>query len=314
MSGDDVLWCTDTFDREYGDRVRALDPSIDILALRDGERVSAEDIARITIAFFSSDAWPERASAFMRVALDAPRLEWLHTMSAGIDSNVFARLADRGVAVTTSSGASAPSIARTVIMHLLALSRDLPGALRAQANKEWSWRRWNDLDDIELAVVGFGPIGQEVARLAVEFGMRPTIVRREAHGDEGYPTRRLADLRAVVADSGAVVLALPLTDETRGIVSREVIASMGNDAYLVNVGRGALVDQEALTEAILAGRIGGAALDVFAVEPLPADDPLWSAPNLIITPHNSGSSTTTTRRANELFLSHLARRVADRSL
>lgn len=309
----DVLFCTDIVERQLGERIREIDPDIDLVVLRGDERVDATDIERITAAFFSSDAWPDRAAPFLRVALDAPNLEWLHTMSAGVDSPVFISLQDRGVTVTTSSGASAPSIARTVMMYLLALSRDLPGSLRAQEERRWNWHRWDDLDHARLAVVGWGPIGREIARLGVEFAMTPTVVRRRSIGDEGHPTRSLDELADVAGSCDALVVALPLNADTRGIVSSDVIAALGPSAYFVNVGRGELVDQGALTDALAARRIGGAALDVFAVEPLPPDDPLWSVPNLIVTPHNSGSSSTTSRRASEIFISHLTRRVAERT-
>ncbi len=136
-----ALFCTDTFVDEYGDRIVEIAPDLDVVALDRDEEVADEDIARITIAFFSNDAWPERAAPFFKVALDAPNLQWLHSMSAGVDSPVFATFLDRGARLTTSSGASAPPIAGTVMLYLLALSRNLPGWLRAQAAHEWRPRR-----------------------------------------------------------------------------------------------------------------------------------------------------------------------------
>jgi phosphoglycerate dehydrogenase-like enzyme len=243
----------------------------------------------------------------MRVALAAPNLEWFHSMSAGVDSPIFSMFTDRGVRLTTSSGASAPPIAGTVMLYLLALSRNLPAWLRAQAAHEWSPVRFRELDGQRVVVVGYGPIGQEVVRLATAFRMDPVIVRRAVRGDEPCAVRSLDELPAVVADADAVVVALPLTDATRGIVSREVIAAMPTHAVFVNVGRGELVDQPALTESLVAGRLGGAGLDVFATEPLPADDPLWDLSNVIISPHNSGSSDGTAGRVAAIFLDNLGR-------
>src|SRR5918994_1189926 len=165
----DTLFCTDTFVERYGDAVRAAAPGIDIVALTGEEPVEAADIERITMAFFSSDAWPERAPAFFRVALDAPNLRWLHTMSAGVDSPVFGMFLDRGARVSTSSGASAEPIAGTVMMYLLALSRGLPDMFRAQAAHEWRPQRYRELAGLSMAVVGYGPIGENFARLAVAF-------------------------------------------------------------------------------------------------------------------------------------------------
>lgn len=302
-----VLFCTDTFLDANTERLAAVAPDLEIVALRRGEEVSAADIERISIAFFSDDAWPERAAPFMKVALEATNLQWLHSMSAGVDSPIFSMFMDRGARVTTSSGASASPIAGTVMLFLLALSRGLPHWMRAQTAHEWSPVSFRELDGQRLVVVGYGPIGQEVVHLAEAFRMDPVIVRRDAHGDEPCPVRRLADLIDAVRDADAVVVALPLTDTTRGIVSADVIAAMAPHVMFVNVGRGELVDQVALTDALIAGRLGGAGLDVFATEPLPADDPLWDLPNVIISPHSSGASDGSTQRVVEIFLDNLGR-------
>jgi phosphoglycerate dehydrogenase-like enzyme len=303
----DVLFCTDAFLAAHGDEVRRVAPQVEVVALAGAATVPPADIGRITLAFFSHDAWPERAPAFMSVALQAPRLRWLHTMSAGVDHPVFTSMVERGVRLTTSSGSSAPPIAGTVMMYLLALSRDLPRMFRAQQQRSWDWARWRELAGRRVAVLGFGPIGQEVVRLTTAFGMQPVIVRRSVHGDEPCPTRTLAELTDVVGEIDVVVVALPLSEGTRRIVSREVIAAMGPRTLFVNVGRGELVDQQALTEALASGAIAGAGLDVTDPEPLPADDPLWALPNVIITPHNSGSSDGTSGRAAEAFLANLDR-------
>ncbi|MGB0112822.1 MAG: NAD(P)-dependent oxidoreductase, partial [Ilumatobacteraceae bacterium] len=164
-----------------------------------------------------------------------------------------------------------------------------------------------ELDGQRLAVIGYGPIGQEVVRLATAFNMQPVIVRRAAQGDEPCPVRPLSELRDVVGDADAVAIALPLTDDTRGLFSKEIIDAMQPHALFVNVGRGELVDQAALTDALASGRLGGAGLDVFTPEPLPADDPLWDLPNVILTPHSSGTSDGTSGRVVEIFLDNLGR-------
>jgi phosphoglycerate dehydrogenase-like enzyme len=295
-----ALFCTDTFLERYGDRVAAVAP-------RSGEEVSAGDIDRITIAFFSTDAWPDRAAPLIKVALQAPRLRWFHSMSAGVDSPVFSTLLERGVRLTTSSGATAPPIAGTVMLYLLALGRDLPRWLRAQAAHEWAPSRFRDLDGQRIAVIGYGPIGQEIVRLATAFRMDPIVVRRSPHGDEPCPVRTLDQIEDVVRDVDAVVVALPLTPETRGVISAEVLAAMRPSSVFVNIGRGELVDQSALTDALASGRLAGAGLDVFDPEPLPPDDPLWDLPNVIISPHMSGSSDGAARRVAEIFLDNLGR-------
>ena len=310
----DVLFCTETFWEAWGDQVRAIAPDIETVLLVGEEPVADTDLERITIAFFSHDAWPERAGNFFGVALRANNLAWLHSMSAGVDSPIFQMLKDLGVRLTNSSGSSSAPIARTVMMYLLALARDLPRMMRAQANAEWAWDRWSELEGKRVAVIGYGPIGEEVVRLTTAFGMQPVIIRRQVQGDETCPVRPLVELAAVMAEVDAVVLALPLNDDTRGIISADVIAAMQTHAFFINVGRGELVDQPALTEALASGKLGGAGLDVTDPEPLPADDPLWVLPNVIITPHNSGSTDGTARRASERFLANLTPWVASGEL
>jgi D-2-hydroxyacid dehydrogenase (NADP+) len=302
-----ALFCTDTFLERYRDRIAAISPDLPVVALRQGEEVSPGDIERITIAFFSNDAWPDRAAPFFKVALQVPGLRWFHSMSAGVDSPVFSTMLERGARLTTSSGATAPPIAGTVMLYLLALSRDLPRWLRAQAAREWAPTRICELGGQRVVVVGFGPIGQEVVRLAMAFGMQPVVVRRAARGDEPCPVRPLAELGDAVRDADAVVVALPLAPETRGLISANVIAAMPSTAVFVNVGRGELVDQSALTDALASGRLAGAGLDVFDPEPLPPEDPLWDLPNVIISPHSSGSSSGSAERVAEIFLDNLAR-------
>ena len=302
-----ALFCTDTFFDAYRDRIVEIAPELEVIALRPGEEVSETDVERITIAFFSNDAWPDRAGAFFKVALSTTNLQWFHSMSAGVDSPVFSTFLERGARLTTSSGASAPPIAGTVMLYLLALSRNLPGWLRAQAAHEWSPEPFYELDGQRLVVVGYGPIGQEVVRLATAFRMDPVVVRRTAKGDETCPVRPLEELADAVSDADAVVVALPLAPETRGILSADVITAMPPTCVFVNVGRGELVDQTALTDALTAGRLAGAGLDVFDPEPLAVDDALWDLPNVIISPHNSGSSNGTTDRVAEIFLDNLGR-------
>jgi phosphoglycerate dehydrogenase-like enzyme len=302
-----ALFCTDTFADAYADEIAAAAPDLEVIALRQGHEVPIDDIGRVTIAFFSNDAWPERAAPFFKVALEAANLEWFHSMSAGVDSPVFSMFLERGVRLTTSSGASASPIAGTVMLYLLALSRNLPGWLRSQSAREWAPAPFRDLEGQRLVVVGYGPIGAEVVRLATAFRMDPVVVRRSARGDEPCPVRPLTDLPAAVSDADAVVVALPLAPETRGVISADVVSSMPSHAVFVNVGRGELVDQAALTDALASGRLAGAGLDVFDPEPLPPDDALWELPNVIISPHNSGSSDATTNRVAAIFLDNLGR-------
>lgn len=305
-AGPPALLCTDTIVARYGTRIAGAAPELDIISLDGDAHVANDDLGRIEVAFFSGDAWPDRAAHFMGVAVRAPALRWLHTFSAGTDHPVFAGLLERGVRVSSSSGAAAGPIARTVLMYLLALSRGLSRLLRAQAAHEWAPQPYTDLEGQTVGVVGMGAIGREVIRLTTAVGMRAIGMRRAVVGDEPCATWPLTRLHELAGAVDALVVALPLTDETRGLVSADVIARLRPDAVFINVGRGELVDEPALTEGLVAGRLGGAALDVFLTEPLPTDNPLWDLPNVIITPHSSGLTQRTNDAAVEIFLGNLA--------
>lgn len=309
-----VLFCTDTFWDERGDAVVTIDPTVEVVRLVGDEYVTPGDLARITVAFFSPDAWPDRAANFMGTCVRAERLQWLHTMSAGTDHPVFASLRGRGVTVTNSAGAAAPSIAQTVMAYLLALSRDLPRTLRDQSERRWQPRPSVDLHGMRLGIVGLGSIGTETARLAQAFGMEVTGVRRSPTGDEPCATWRDDRLPDLLGWADAIAVTAPLTDATRGMFDSTAFAAMRPGAWFVNVGRGEIVDEPALVEALLAGHLGGAALDVFATEPLPVDSPLWRFPNVIITPHSSGTTDRTRRRSVDLFIENFRRFAAGEPL
>jgi phosphoglycerate dehydrogenase-like enzyme len=270
--------------------------------------------ADVEIAYFSGDLFPDDVRPFARALRQAKPLRWLHTFSAGVDDPFFQRLLETGVRISTSSGAQAVPIAQTVMMYLLALSRDLPGWLADQSARRWNPRAIGDLQGRRLLVLGLGPIGQEVARLGLAFGMDVVGLRRSPRGDEPCTTRPLAELAEQLPEADAVVLALPLSEETRGILGRDEIARMKTSAVVANVGRGDLVDEPALVDALRGGRLAGAGLDVFAVEPLPEESPLWSLPNVIVTPHSSGTSAGNRLRADAIFLENLERYLAGRPL
>lgn len=304
-STDEVLFCTDTVAAVHGELFRATIPGLEIVTLTD--HVSDEDLARITVSFFSPDAYPERSAAHMRVNLSAPNLRWLHSYSAGLDHPVFTMIADRGVVITNSPGAAAPAIAETVMMYLLALSRRLPSWFDAQREHRWEPHRFEELAGAHLVIVGLGSIGSAVARLAAAFGMQVTGVRRRVIGDEPCHTVGLDELDGALASADAVVVALALTEETRLIIDTRRIGLLADHALFVNVGRGELVDENALIERLRAGALAGAALDVFTDEPLDPASPLWDLRNVIITPHASGMSDAAHRRAIPIFVDHLRR-------
>lgn len=227
----------------------------------------------------------------------APRLRWVHSSAVAVGTLCLPALAARGVVVTNTRGVQGGPIAEHVFATLLALTHRLPFALERQRAHTWAQNEFAGdrlpvrLTGLCLGVVGLGSIGAEVARLGVAFGMRVIGVRR--HPEHGGPpgvhavwgAHRLDDL-AATAD--VFVVAAPLTGETEALLDARRIARLKPGAWLVNVARGQLVDADALVAALTSGALAGAALDVFAHEPLPAASPLWHAPNLLITPHTSG--------------------------
>jgi len=303
MSG--ALLVSDQVEDHYRAALDAAAPGVARVVLRpDG---CEGDPSRVEIAFFSGDLFPERVREFVLALRDAKQLRWLHTFSAGVDNPWFQALRARGVRLTTSSGANAVPIAQTVLLYLLALSRDFARWQDAQKRHAWEPHQVVDLQDLTLGVVGLGPIGLEVARLGAALSMRVVAVRRSPRGDEPCETWPIARLDALLPRADALVLALPLSDDTRHLLDARRVALLKRGAWLVNVGRGAVVDEAALVAALQSGQLGGAGLDVFEVEPLPPESPLWSLPNVIVTPHNSGDSPGNQVRAAEIFLGNLAR-------
>ena len=287
---------------------QSLVPDLGFVVLPHEGRVADEQVERIDLAVFSSDLWREgRSSTFMRVLLDAPRAVWLHMFSAGLDNPVFAALGERGITVTHSAGSSAVPIAHTVMMQLIAMCRRGRGWHLAQAERRWDLGEVDDVEGRRVTVVGLGAIGAEVARLAQQFGMHVTGLRRSPDGSEPCTTLPIGELHTVLPHTDDLVLTAPLTAETRGIIGERELALLPVGARLVNVGRGELVDEAALVEALRVGHLGAAALDVFTTEPLPDDSPLWSMPNVLVSPHSSGSTDLAERRAADVFHENLRR-------
>ena len=243
---------------------------------------------------------------------NAPKLRWMHTMSAGVERFLVPELVTReGFMLTNNSGPYDVPIAEFVLGVMLAAAKHLPDYQHAQERRRWDKEHpHTELRDATVVVLGLGSIGGEIARLASAFGMRVVGVRRrlDLPGVPGVseivPPDRLAD---VIADADFLAIAAPLTPATRGLVSREVIARMKPTAWLVNIARGAVVDEPALLEALKAKRIAGAAIDAWWTEPLPSESEWWTLPNVIATPHVSNSSPRVRERTLGLFLENLRR-------
>lgn len=249
------------------------------------------------------------ASVLDHVVSRTPRLRWVHSASAGVDRVTTPAVRERGLLVTNARGVFSRPIAEYVVMMSLAVARRLPQLLELQRERTWQPLRGRELSQMTVGIVGYGSIGEEIARLLAPFGCRIVATRRHPElgpGDApGVELHGLDELDVVLRESDIVVVAAPLTDETAGLIGAEQLGQMREDAWLVNIARGRLVDEYALRRALASGAIGGAVLDVFGEEPLPNDSPLYEAPNVVITPHTSWASERVAERTVDLFVANL---------
>ncbi len=219
----------------------------------------------------------------------APELPWFHSRSAGLDTVLVPELVASSAILTNGRGAFSSSLAEFVVASLLYFVKDLRRLVKSQEAGTWDPFDMEMLYGRTLGIVGYGDIGRAAAERVRPLGMKVLALRRRTERsvgdplvDEALPPERLNELMARADD---VLVALPLTKDTRGLVDEAALGTMKPGGVLVNVGRGAVVDEAALLEALREGRIRGAALDVFETEPLPADHPLWSLPNVLLAPH-----------------------------
>lgn len=250
-------------------------------------------------------AWPESGG---------PR--WVHIASAGVDRLMFPGLTHSDTIVTNSRGVFDEPIAEYVLGLVLAFAKDLHTTLRLQGERRWRHRETERVTGARALVVGTGPIGRAIGRRLSAAGLAVSgagRTARDADPDLGvvHPMERLGE---ALAEADYVVLAAPLTPQTRKMIDAAALERMRPSARLVNVGRGGLVAEDDLVEALRAGRIAGAALDVFEDEPLPESSPLWDLPNVIVSPHMSGDVVGWRDELVRLFADNLGRYVSGRPL
>ncbi|MFW7349483.1 MULTISPECIES: D-2-hydroxyacid dehydrogenase [unclassified Pigmentiphaga] len=220
-----------------------------------------------------------------------PRLQWLQALSSGVDGIADHPDLPPAVALTSAHGIHGPAVSEMALTLMLALARDLPSILADQRARRWQRRRQPLLHGKTLAVVGTGLIASELAIKCQALGMHTLAVSASPRQVAGFDrVHAHGTLRDVAAQADFLVLLAPLTQATRGLVDAAVLAAMKPGAFLINLARAALCDTAALVDALRGDRLAGAALDVFEREPLPEDDPLWSVPRLLITPHIGGES------------------------
>lgn len=285
------------------EQVRGLAPDLRVVATRERSAIEALlDQVEIAAGGVPHD-----------LVARAPRLRWFQQWGAGADWLLrHPAAADRDFVLTNASGVHAIPISEHIVGTLLMFARGLHRAARAQARRDW-WEpqpgELFELDGKTMLLVGVGAIGARTAALARALGMRVEGIRRHPeHGVAGVAAMYAPEqLRERLARADVVVLTVPLSRATQGMIGAAELRAMRPTAYLINIGRGGTVDQPALVRALEERRIAGAALDVFAEEPLPASSPLWAMENVIITAHYAGSTPRYDERAMAIFLDNLRR-------
>jgi len=285
------------------DTLRAALPDDRIVAVQ-GEELGSAVEAEAAFGGFSIDR-------LRAVLAGMPKLRWVHTFSAGVDRHVPVMATYERVLLTNNSGAYDVPIAEHVIAMIFAAAKRVPEHLAAQGRHEWQRETPHaEVRGATLVILGMGSIGTELARLASGLGMRVVGVRRDAGRPGGPGVDRIVSpdrFLEVAREADYLAVTAALTPQTRGMVSAAVMAALKPTAWVINIARGPIVDEAALAAALKEKRIGGAALDVFETEPLPATSPLWDEPNAILTPHISNSSPRVRERSLALVAENVRR-------
>lgn len=290
---------------EYVERLRECLGADDFVHARDAAEIERW-LPRAEVAILAGDLDDRH--------LAAPNLRWVHCDHAGLNKSACPEVFRRGLLVTSSSGRSAAALAEHALFFMLLFAYRYPAFLEAQRAHRWGIEGQDTLRGLigqTVGVVGLGNTGREVAARAHAFGIRVLGYRRSATEVPGvdrlYAAERGDSLDELLAASDFVVLATPLSDRTHHLLGRRELGLMKPTAVLVNMARGAVVDEAALIEALRSGRLGGAGLDVFDQEPLPTDSPLWDLPNVLITPHATPQVPDRTHRSLEMVCENARR-------
>jgi phosphoglycerate dehydrogenase-like enzyme len=249
----------------------------------------------------------------------AQNLRWIHLPSAGIDGALPSAVFNSEIQVTCSKGLHQDPMAETAFAMILSLTRGLHHARDLQKETRWAFdivsHNAGTLVGKTLGIIGAGHIGQAIAKRAKPFGLKVIGINQSGRKVSGFAEiRSLSNLTWLLKQSDIIVLTLPLTDKSRDLIGPRQFAQMKDNAILINIARGRIVNQDALMSAILDGKLGGAGLDVFAEEPLPVDSPLWTMPNVIITPHIGGVVPDLYEKVTNFFIDNLDRYLAGKQL
>ncbi len=294
--------------------------NITVIKARKPEEIPADTWSRTEVLY---------TSRVIPAPEQVPALRWIQFHWAGVDHAMETPILKQpGLQITTLSGAAASQMAEYAVMMMLNLGHHLPEIGAYQRRSEWATDRWERFNPHELrlstvGIVGYGSAGRQIARLLQPFGAKVLATKRDAMRpvDTGYTPEGLGDpngdlvhrlyppqaIRSMLKDCDFVVVTVPLSPQTKGLIGAEELATMKPTAYIIDISRGGVIDSGALVNALRDRKIAGAALDVFAEEPLPSDSPLWKLPTVIMTPHIAGYSPHYDDRAAALFAENLQR-------
>jgi phosphoglycerate dehydrogenase-like enzyme len=264
---------------------------------------NADELAReLPRAHIVGGAVPEGLLAL------ASQLQWVHSWAAGPDHQLYEAFVEHPALLTSSAGNGAIPLAEHAMMLMLMLNRNALRWIDSQRERKWDRFTHGELNGLTLGIIGAGHSGKDLALKAKAFHMRVLGMRRSsepANNFDEFFTRD--DLHSMLTLCDFVVVTAPLTDETRGMLDAAALAAMKPSAHLMCFSRGGIIDDAALITALKAGKIAGAGLDAHGVEPLPAESPFWSLPNVIITPHNGATTKATSERGFGIFIENLRR-------
>jgi phosphoglycerate dehydrogenase-like enzyme len=287
-------------------KLSALGPGVRIKAGKTADQLEPE-VADARVLF----SWAGGSEEMERVLVAAPRLEWIHSRSAGLDRFLFPALIASPIPLTNGSGVFSQALGEFAILGALYFAKLVPRILRSKAARHWDSFDVYALSRQTMGIVGHGDIGRACASRAKALGMRVLALRRDTaprpgdeHVDRVYQTD---ELRQMLPECDYVVVAAPLTPDTKGLIGTWEFAAMKPEAVIINVGRGPVIDEAAMVEALRSGQIRGAALDVFEVEPLPRESPLWTMENVLLSPHCTDNTIGWLDDAANFFMEQFAR-------
>jgi phosphoglycerate dehydrogenase-like enzyme len=314
-----ILMTRAAFQR-VGERLAKAAPDVQVVAYSgeayecDGRPFAESDLTP-EVVWLSHDSWTSGAlpKLFGRI-MKCPSVRWTQIMAAGIDNPMFRNILEKGVRITKSSAQAIP-IAEYVVGHGISLQLPIQAQAAAQARREWARTPYTELGHTRWVLAGFGSIGREIAKRIKPFGVHLTVVRRhpepDALADEVVGLDRF---REVAAEADVVALACALNDDTRHMCDERLFRALKPGAILINIGRGDLIDEDALRAGLERDQPAHAVLDVFATEPLPPDSWFWDHPKVRVSAHTSNSGDGNLARGDELFLDNLARYLAGQPL